>query len=778
MGEESRIVGGSAMARLIRERDWSGNSLGEIASWPDDLVTMVNQILAAPLPMQLFWGEEFLCLYNDAMKPLLFDKHPGALGEPARVVWREAWETIGPQMEQVMRTGEAVFFENALVPLVREGTLEDRYWTYSYSPVFDRTGKIVGVLDIAQDTTKLWHAEKAEDARRASEQRLADFTVATNDALYQMSADWKIMSQLDGHSFLADTTTADSHWLEKYIHPLDQPVVRAEIERAIRTKTKFELEHRVLLADGSRGWTFSRAIPTLNEQGEILYWLGAARDITDRKRDEEEIRHGRTQLLLALEAASLASWYYDPLRNVVGGDALMGKLFGLEIPEGPAEIWLEAVMKEDRARVGKEFSAALEGAPYDTEYRVCVENKTRWLRARARIVEETGAGRRMLGICEDITERKMSEKRLRETVERLALAEQVGNMAAWEWDLHSNTFLWDPAGAWVYGRPPAELSQLEAIQAHIHKDDLKHVMENIKPAVSGEGEFNTEFRVCWPDGTNHWLIGKGRPILNEEGKVVRVNGVNIDITERRTAELALRQSEKLAAVGQLASTISHEINNPLESVTNLLYLAKHGSTDPEVTQYLSTAEVELRRVSAITSQTLQFHKQQSAPSEVSCTDLFTNALMIFQGRIENAGIQVERRTRAQRLVACFEGEVRQVMNNLIGNAIDAMKQGGRLLVRSAEATDWRTGRKGLRLTVADTGSGMSKKTLSQLFQAFYTTKGINGTGLGLWVSHEIVQRHNGRLSVRSCDVPARSGTVFHLFLPFDSETVSAAGQVF
>ena len=125
--------------------------------------------------------------------------------------------------------------------------------------------------------------------------------------------------------------------------------------------------------------------------------------------------------------------------------------------------------------------------------------------------------------------------------------------------------------------------------------------------------------------------------------------------------------------------------------------------------------------------------------------------------------------RATDPVLCFEGEIRQVLNNIVGNAIDAMHTGGgRLLLRSRSATDWRTGRKGLGITIADTGSGMTPQTRKKVFEAFYTTKGIGGTGLGLWVSKEIVERHEGVLEVRSRDKPGYSGTVFYLFLPFDA----------
>lgn len=766
MTVDERIQTKSDVAARVRTLDWSRTALGPIDTWSDALLNSVNLILAAPIAMQLFWGPDFTCIYNDAMAPALSAKHPASLGQPARDVWREAWPTIGPQVEHVFREGEAVSFGNALVPLLQEGVLQDRYWTYSYSPIFDAAGAIVGVLDVAQDTTDVILSERVEQARKVSEQQLADFTLATNDALFQLSADGSTLSELTGRRSSPDALTAQPDWLERHVDPRDRPRVADQVAQAVRTGSQIELEYRTQREDGRVGWVFLRATPSVNAQGQVTHWFGAARDITDRKRAEEETRDGRLQLLLALEAASLASWFYDPVRKVVGGDALMGKLFGLSVLEGPAEMWLAAIVPEDRERVSYEFGTGIAGMPYDTEYRVCVDGQVRWLRARAKLVHSAVAPSRMLGICEDITEWKTSEQTLYETLQRLALAQQVGNIAAWEWDLVTGEFTWDTAGAWVYGRSPSELRRLERIQPFIHKDDLAQVMEDLNPALTGQGEFNSEFRVCWPDGSHHWLIGKGRSVINEHGQVIRINGVYIDITDRRTAEMALRQSEKLAAVGQLASTISHEINNPLEAVTNLLFLAKREVRDPNAAQYLSMAEVELRRVSAITSQTLRFHKQLTRQTEVSCVDLFSNALMIFEGRIENAGIRVEKRKRAERPVSCFEGEIRQVMNNLVGNAVDAMKQGGTLLVRSAESTDWRTGRKGLRLTVADTGTGMSQRVLGQIFQPFYTTKGISGTGLGLWVSQEIVQRHKGRLTVRTSDRPGASGTVFNLFLPY------------
>lgn len=273
------------------------------------------------------------------------------------------------------------------------------------------------------------------------------------------------------------------------------------------------------------------------------------------------------------------------------------------------------------------------------------------------------------------------------------------------------------------------------------------------------GEFVTEYG----EPLNISLQISVRPV--PEGILV----VFRDISEQKRAATALIGNGEAGAVGKLAASIAHEINNPLESVTNLLYLARGSSAPDEVNGYLDTAERELRRVSAISNQTLRFHKQSTAPTEVTCSELFESVLSICHGRILNARISVEKRKGAERPVACFEGEIRQVLNNLVGNAIDAMPQnGGRLLIRSRDARDWRTGRRGIALTVADTGTGMLPAVLRKIFDAFYTTKGIGGTGLGLWVSKEIVDGHHGRLLVRSSQKEGHSGTVFILFLPCDA----------
>lgn len=258
------------------------------------------------------------------------------------------------------------------------------------------------------------------------------------------------------------------------------------------------------------------------------------------------------------------------------------------------------------------------------------------------------------------------------------------------------------------------------------------------------------------------------PVYGADGQIQAITAASLEVTQQKKAELALLQSEKLAVVGRLASSIAHEINNPLESVTNLLYLSQSSTELSEIRHFLNMAEIELRRVSAITSQTLRFHKQASSPQEMDVNNLIGSVLSVYQGRIANADVEVVRRAASARKLRCFEGEIRQVLSNLISNALDAMPRGGRLVISDHVATNWRTGAQGIFIAIADTGTGIPPHVLEKLFNPFFTTKGVTGTGLGLWVSREIVARHGGALRVRSCIRPSNSGTVFTLFLPFDA----------
>jgi len=251
-----------------------------------------------------------------------------------------------------------------------------------------------------------------------------------------------------------------------------------------------------------------------------------------------------------------------------------------------------------------------------------------------------------------------------------------------------------------------------------------------------------------------------------------------DLRDQKRSEELLRRTEKLAVAGRLAASIAHEINNPLAAITNCLYLVQQSKMDEMGRSYLEMAQKELDRVAQITVQTLRFHRQSSRPVHTEPGELIETVVALFESRIRRQDIVVTKRFRSRQPLFAYEGEVRQVIVNLLGNAIDAMPTGGQLLLRTAEATDRVTGEKGVVITVSDTGSGMDQETTERLFEPFFSTKGITGTGLGLWVSKEIVDRHHGRIQVRSHKAleGRPGGTTFRIFLPFGGVPAAALNR--
>ena len=282
-------------------------------------------------------------------------------------------------------------------------------------------------------------------------------------------------------------------------------------------------------------------------------------------------------------------------------------------------------------------------------------------------------------------------------------------------------------------------------------DHNRRAMEAGQPA---------RFTAFYGEPLNIWIDSHVEPAAN--GIVIFFR----DVTQQKETDDALLRNEKLAAVGRLASSIAHEINNPLEAVTNLLYIV---SGDPELSaqskDYLKTADRELSRIASITSQTLRFHRQSAEPVLLNPGRLIEEVLELSENRLREGRVVVRCDFREEVRSTCFDGDIRQVLNNLISNAFASMPESGVLTLRTRNRTHWSTGRAGAAITISDTGNGMSREVSKRIFEAFYSTKGIHGTGLGLWICKRIVHKHRGHLTVRSSTKSARHGSIFTLWLP-------------
>lgn len=266
------------------------------------------------------------------------------------------------------------------------------------------------------------------------------------------------------------------------------------------------------------------------------------------------------------------------------------------------------------------------------------------------------------------------------------------------------------------------------------------------------------------DGTRVPVLLTVSPLRNAKGEIVGASAVARDISAQKRSEEAIWRSEKMATAGRLAASVAHEINNPLEAVLNLLYLARNDPGRAE--QYLSMAEDEVNRVASLAQQTLGFVRDTNTPSRLHPAKIMDEILLLYSRKLESKRILVSRRYSTSCEIDGYSGELGQLLANLLVNAVDAMDPGGALHVRVEAGREWSDGRTGVRITVADNGSGIPPENLGRIFEPFYTTKKDAGTGLGLWVSRGIVQKHGGSIRVRSRTNGQHKGTVFSVFLPY------------
>ena len=324
---------------------------------------------------------------------------------------------------------------------------------------------------------------------------------------------------------------------------------------------------------------------------------------------------------------------------------------------------------------------------------------------------------------------------------------------------------WDYQAA--RGRPLHEVLRIIDERTRTELEDAVALVRRSQPVVN----VSSHVALISRSGQEYPLELTGSPILNDRNLLVGVVVVFRDITQRRQTEQTLRSSERLALAGRLSATIAHEIRNPLDTVSNLIYLLRH-EEDPSnaSSQYLELASDELARIAQITGQLLTFHREAQVPVQVNLADVLQSVLVLFAPQIRKAHIDVEQRFEAAPLVRGFPGELRQVFSNLVGNALDAMPNGGKLILHLREsslASD--PARRGARITILDTGVGIPAGVRKNLFAPFFTTKGEKGTGLGLWVSRGLIEKHEGTIHLASRMRAGKNGTAFSVFLPFEQE---------
>lgn len=358
------------------------------------------------------------------------------------------------------------------------------------------------------------------------------------------------------------------------------------------------------------------------------------------------------------------------------------------------------------------------------------------------------------------------QKRLEEASLRLAAIVESSDDAIASKDLNGIITSWNHSAEKLFGYTAEEIIGRPVtliIPPELHHDE-DMILSKIR---RGEKIDHFETIRLHKNGERVEVSLTISPIRDENGKVIGAAKIVRNITETNKIERALQTTEKLAAAGRMAATVAHEINNPLEAVTNLVYLARKDlNNNDRVAGYLELASRELDRVAHITRQTLGFYRDTSSPIRLNIRQTLDDLLLLYEKRLESRNIKVVKQYDNDLEITALAGELRQAFSNLITNPLDAMPNGGKLILRVSKTHQWnRSHLDGVRLTILDTGSGIEPKHRKNIFQPFFTTKKDVGTGLGLWITRSIVEKHRGTIRMKSRTGQDNHGTAFSIFLP-------------
>lgn len=327
-------------------------------------------------------------------------------------------------------------------------------------------------------------------------------------------------------------------------------------------------------------------------------------------------------------------------------------------------------------------------------------------------------------------------------------------------DLNGIILTWNDAASRMFGYSAEEIIG-KSVRVLI-PDELQHEEDIILSKIrAGERISHYETQRIRKNGERFDVSITISPLINQEGEIIGASKIARDITDRKKLEKELIQAEKLAATGRMAATVAHEINNPLDAVLNLLYLAHTSASLTDVRSFLTTAESELEHVAQIARQTLGYYRDDGTPTPVIIQNVLENVLAVYQGKLTSAGIATECRFEDHPLYLGSRTELMQILSNIVANAIDAMPEGGVLCIQ----TKRRVHPDGVEIQLVDNGVGIRKEDLDKVFEPFFTTKGEMGTGIGLWVVKQLVEKRGGRVTVTSSTETGASGTTISIFLP-------------
>jgi PAS domain S-box-containing protein len=624
-------------------------------------------------------------------------------------------------------------------------------------------------MTAAEQPFHLGSATSDDDAKkllRQSEERFRDFVESASVALHFVGPDgviqWANQAELDMLGYTAEEYIG--HHISEF--HVDAPIIDDILGRLCQGEKLRQYEARLRAKDGSiRHVLIDSSV--LFENGKFIHTRCFTLDITERKQAEQALRESEQRFRIITDASPIMVWMSGTDKLCYYFNKGWLDFVGRTLEQEAGNGWAENVHPEDFDRCLNIYVTSFDARqPFEMEYRLKHHTgKYRWILDRAvPRFSADGHFEGYVGGCLDIHDQKEAA----EARHRLAAIVESSDDAIVGKDLNGIITSWNRGAETIFGYTAEEMIGQPILK--IIPPELQHDESRILQTIArGERIQHFETIRLTADGRRIAVSLTMSPVRDGAGRVVGVAKIARDISKQKESDRVLRTTERLASVGRLAATVAHEINNPLEAVTNLVYLAKSAAVRDDVREFLGGAEEELERVAQLTKQTLGFYRETTGIAPVDIGATVESLMIAFSPRARNKGITIRREVRTDIEIEAVPGEIRQLIGNLVSNSIDAVRPGGQIMIRVSAMSH--TNNNGVRLTVCDDGPGIPKIDQLHIFEPFFTTKRDVGTGLGLWVCKSIVQKHQGSIRFRSSAESGRSGTVFSIFLPCTARAV-------
>lgn len=540
------------VGKIIREKDWSNNPLGQPEGWPQSLKTALSIVLNSKFPKFIFWGEELRCFYNDAYRPSLGieGKHPAIIGEKAEDAWSEIWGLIKPMMDQVLQTGEATWSENQLIPFYRNGRIEEIYWTFSYSPIVDEEGKIAGIFTSCVETTdEVKTKRELERVNKKYFQNIMQAPVA--------------MGILTGEQFVVEIANELmlKLWGKTNEEVLNKPIfeclpevkgqgLEAIIAEVYRTGVRFEATERLITLprDGNLEQFYVNFVyePVRDTEGKIISIVLIASDVTSSVLSLQKIQESEERFRKVADHAPVLIWMSGTDKLCYYFNKAWLNFTGRTLEEEYGNGWAESVHPDDFDRCISIYTTAFDKREeFYMEYRLKRhDGEYRWLsdNGTPRFTPD-GIFEGFIGACMDIHDSVTSSQVLKENEEKLNIVIDATELGVWEYNYKLEDGSFDAQYAAIFGYDDATQLSPEIIERHMYPED-SCIRDNAHAAVLDSGHLNYESRIVWNDGSIHWIEVSGKLFKDDNGLPERLIGTIRNITKDKKNEQDLIEREE------------------------------------------------------------------------------------------------------------------------------------------------------------------------------------------------------------------------------------------